>query len=98
MHVYFEGTAEKQYFYTEAVSLLSNKQLVTSSYSDLMLVSTDSIVLLELSVVTNTQHDFLAARNFKEDGYGSLLLDLQQAGFLVDIVTFEVAISCQQLY
>ena len=38
-----------------------------------MLVSTDSIVLLEPSVVTNTQHHLLAARNCKEDIYGSLL-------------------------
>ena len=65
---------------------------------DLMLVSTDSIVLLELSVVTNTQHHLLAARNCKEDHYGSLLLDLQHTGFSVDLVTIEVhclGISCQ---
>ena len=49
--------------------------------------STGSIVLLELSVVTNTHHDFLAAKNCKEDCYGSLLLDLQRAGFSVDLVT-----------
>ena len=55
-----------------------------------MLVSTDSIVLLELSVVTNTEHHLLAARNHKEDRYGSLLLDLQHAGFSVDLVTIEV--------
>ena len=62
----------------------------TLSRPDLLLVSTDSIMLLELSVVTNTQHHFLAARNRKEDRYGSLLLDLQHAGFLVDLVTIEV--------
>ena len=39
-------------------------------------------MLLELSVVTNTQHHFLAARNCKEDCYSSLLL--------VDFVTVEV--------
>ena len=55
-----------------------------------MLVTADSIVLLVLSVVTNTQHHFLAARNRKEDRCGSLLLDLQHAGFSVDLMTVEV--------
>ena len=55
-----------------------------------MVVSTDSIALLELSVVTNTEHHLLAARNRKEDCYGSLLTDLQQAGFSVNLVTIEV--------
>ena len=41
-------------------------------------------------MVTNTQCHFLAASNRKEDHYGSLLLDLQHAGFLVDLVTVEV--------
>ena len=64
-------------------------------YIYMVIVSTDSIyiMLLELSVVTNTQHHFLAARNHKEDHYDkydSLLLDLQHAGFLVDLVTIEV--------
>jgi len=52
----------------------------TLSRPDLVLVSTDSIVLVELSVVTNTQHHFLAAKTRKEDRYGSLLSDLQHAG------------------
>ena len=48
-------------------------------------------MLLELSVVTNTQHHFLAARNHKEDRYSSLLLDLQHTGLLAaDHVTIEV--------
>ena len=55
-----------------------------------MLVSADSIVLVELSVVTNTQHHFLAAKPHKEDCYGSLLSDLQHAGYLADLVTIEV--------
>jgi len=54
-----------------------------------VLVSTDSIILLELSVVTNTHHHFLAAKTRKEDRYG-LLSDLQQTGYLVDLVTIEV--------
>ena len=45
---------------------------------------------LELSEVTNTQQHYLAARNRKEDCYGLLLLDLQQVGFLVNLVTIEV--------
>ena len=35
----------------------------TLSRPDLVLVSADSIVLLELSIVTNTQQHFLAAKN-----------------------------------
>ena len=62
----------------------------TLSRPDLVVVSTDSITLLELSVVTNTEHHLLAARNRKEDCYGSLLTDLQQAGFSVNLVTIEV--------
>ena len=38
----------------------------TLSRPDLVLVSTDSIMLLELSVVTNTEHHLLAARNRKK--------------------------------
>ena len=62
----------------------------TLSRPDLVVVSTDSIALLELSVVTNTEHHLLAARNRKEDRYGSLLTDLQQARFSVNLVTIEV--------
>ena len=35
----------------------------TLSRPDLVLVSADSIVLVELTVVTNTQHHFLAVKN-----------------------------------
>ena len=62
----------------------------TLSRPDLVVVSTDFIALIELSVVTNTEHHLLAARNRKEDRYGSLLTDLQQAGFSVNLVTIEV--------
>jgi len=62
----------------------------TLSRPDLVLVSANSIVLLELSVVTNTQQHFLAAKTRKEDRYGSLLSDLQHAGYVVDLVTIEV--------
>ena len=57
---------------------------ITSPLSrlDLVLVSTHSIALLELSIVTNTEHHLLAVRNCKEDRYGSLLTDIQHAGFL----------------
>ena len=41
-------------------------------------------------MVTNTQYHFLAAGNCKEDYYGSLLLDLQYAGFPVDLVTVKI--------
>jgi len=44
--------------------------LATLTRPHLVLVSTDSIVLLELSVVTNTQHHLLAAKTRKEDHYG----------------------------
>ena len=65
---------------------------ITSALSrpDLVVVSTDSITLLELSVVINTEHHLLSARYRKEDRYGSLLIDLQQAGFSGNIVTNEV--------
>ena len=50
-------------------------------------------MLLELSMhsyTVYTQHHVLAARNRIDDCYGSLLLDLQHAGFSVDLVTVEV--------
>ena len=62
---------------------------ITSTLSRPDLV-VDSIALLELSVVTNTEHHLSAARNCKEDRYGSLLTDLQQDGFSVNLVTIEV--------
>ena len=55
-----------------------------------MLISADSIVLLELSVATNTQEQFLAAKTCKEDRYGLLLSSHQHAGYVVDLVTIEV--------
>ena len=56
-----------------------------------MLVSANYIILLELSVVTNTAGTSpLAARYRKEDRYGPLLNDLEQAGFSVNLVTIEV--------
>ena len=59
----------------------------TLSRPDLVVVSKDSI---ELSVVTNTEHHLLAARNRKEDRYGSLLTDFQHIGFSANLVTIEV--------
>ena len=41
-------------------------------------------------MVTNSQHHFLAARSRKEGHYVPLLLDLQHAGFSVDLVEIEV--------
>ena len=69
--------------------MLVSKYYSTSYYirPDLVLVSTDSMVLLELSMVTNTWHHFLVTRNHKKDCYGS---DLQRAGFSVDLMTVEV--------
>ena len=47
------------------------------SRPDLVLVSSDSIVLFELTAVTNTAHHFSAASHRKKDCYGPLLQDLQ---------------------
>ena len=60
------------------------------SRPDLVLVSDDSIILLELSVVTNTKHHLLAANNRKESRYGPLLLDLQHTGRSVYFATIEM--------
>ena len=55
-----------------------------------MLVSSDSITLLELSVVTNTKHHFLAVSHGKQDRYGPLLKDLKCTSLSVELVTVEV--------
>ena len=47
------------------------------SRPDLVLVSSDSIVLFELTVVT--KHHFSAASHRKQDRYGPLLQDLQDS-------------------
>ena len=43
-----------------------------------------------LTVTTNTQQHFLAARARKEDRYGSLLYDLQCTGLAVDLISIEI--------
>ena len=54
------------------------------------LISDDSIILFELSVVTNTKYH-LSANSRKEDRYGPpLLFDLQRTGLSVQLVTIEV--------
>ena len=60
------------------------------SRPDLVLVSSDSIVLFELTVVTNTKHHFSAASHRKQDCYGPLLQDLQDSVSSVDLVTIEI--------
>ena len=60
------------------------------SIPDLVLVSSDSITLLELSVVTNTKHHFLAASHRKQDHYGPLLQDLKCTSLSIELVTVEV--------
>jgi len=64
---------------------------ITSTLSSRAIVSIDSIVLLELPVVTNTKNHLLAVRNHKEDHCGLLQTDLQWAGFSVNLVTIEVS-------
>jgi len=56
----------------------------------LVLVSSDSIVLFELAVVTNTKHHFTAASLRKQDRCGPLLQDLQDSVLSVDLVTIEI--------
>ena len=60
------------------------------SRPDLVLVSSDSIVLFELSVVTNSKHHFSAVSHCQQDRYGPLLLDLQDSVSSVDLVTIEI--------
>ena len=60
------------------------------SRPDLVLVSSDSIVLFELTVVTNTKHHFTAASLRKQDRYGPLLQDLRDSALSVDLVTIEI--------
>ena len=54
------------------------------------MISSDHIILLELSVVTNTEQHFMAASSRKETRYGPLLSDLEHAGLSVTLVTIEV--------
>jgi len=62
----------------------------TLSRPDLVLVSSNSIIMFELTIPTNTQQHLLAARARKEDRYGCLLYDLQQTGLTVDLISIEV--------
>ena len=62
----------------------------TSSRPDIVLISSDHIILMELSVVTNTEQHFVAASSRKEAHYGPLLLDLEHTGLSVTLVTIEV--------
>jgi len=50
----------------------------------------DSIVLFELTVVTNTKHHFIAASLRNQDHYGPLLRDLKDSVSSVDLVTIEI--------
>ena len=61
-----------------------------SSRPDIVLVSNDHIILLELPVVTNTEEHFATASSRKVSCYGPLLSDLECTGLLVGLVTIEV--------
>ena len=50
----------------------------------------DGIILLELSVVTNTEQHFVAVSSRKVVRYGPLLSDLERTGLFVELVTIEV--------
>jgi len=56
----------------------------TSSRPDIVLVSDDHVILLELSVVTNSDDHFKAASSRKEARYGSLISDLWFNCFISD--------------
>ena len=62
----------------------------SSSRLDIVLISDDGIILLELSVVTNTEQHFAAASSRKVARYGPLLADLERTGLFVELVTIEV--------
>jgi len=62
----------------------------SSSRPDIVLVSSDHIILLKLSVVTNREEHFVAASSRKVTHYGPLLSDLECSGLLVNLVTIEV--------
>jgi len=64
------------------------------SRPDMVLVSSNSIILFELTIPTNTQQHLLASRSCKEDRYGSLMYDLQQTGLTVDLISIEVGCLC----
>ena len=51
---------------------------------DIVLISNDHIILLELSVVTNREH-FVAASSRKEARYGPLISDLEHTGLSVSL-------------
>ena len=63
---------------------------IVSHITSTLISSSDSIVLLEFSVVPNTEYQLLAVMKCEEGHYGSLLLDLQHA---VNLVKFEI--GCQ---
>ena len=56
---------------------------------DIVLISDDGNILLELSVVTNTEQHFAAASSRKVARYGPLLSDLEHTGLFVEL-TIEV--------
>jgi len=53
-------------------------------------ISDDPVIVLELSVVTNSEEHFKAANFRKEAQCGSLISDLELAGFTASLVTIEV--------
>jgi len=63
---------------------------LSSSRPDIVLVSSDHIILMELLVVTNREEHFAAASSRKVTCYGPLLSDLECSGLLVNLVTIEV--------
>ena len=62
----------------------------SSSRPDIVLISDDGIILLELSVVTNREQHFAGASCTKVAHYGPLFSDLEHTGLFVELVTIEV--------
>ena len=75
---------------TSPLSTVPSSLSSTSSRPDIVLISSDHNILMELSVVTNTEEHFVAASSRKEARYSTLLSDLEHTGLSVTLVTIEV--------
>ena len=62
------------------------------------MASVDHVILLELSVVNNSEEHFKAASSRKEAQYGSIISDLGLAGFTASLVTIEVGYLGHRLH
>jgi len=75
---------------TSSPSTVSPSLSSCSNRPDIVLISDDHIILLELFVVTNCEEHFAAASSRKQSRYGPLVSDLACPGLHVDLVTIEV--------